>query len=94
MTDAAPTFSNVLEAIGNTPQYVASYEVLLQLVLNPKTPRQTVTKLIRRLHLFKKMLKHLGLGGHLTINRGMANRKKDIKLHNISSAGTGLSSLS
>ena len=38
-----------LEAIGNSPQYTASYEVLLQLVLNPKTPRQTVTKLIRRL---------------------------------------------
>jgi len=39
-----------LEAIGNTPQYVANYDVLLQVVLNPKTPRQVVTKLIRRLN--------------------------------------------
>ena len=47
-----------LEAIGNTPQYVANYDVLLQVVLNPKTPRQIVTKLIRRLNpADRKMVK-------------------------------------
>ena len=39
-----------LEAIANTAQYVANYQVTLQLVLNPKTPRQAVTKLIRKLN--------------------------------------------
>jgi hypothetical protein len=48
-----------LEAIGNTPQYTSNYEVVLQLVLNPKTPRQIVTKLIRKLNPSdRKMVKN------------------------------------
>lgn len=39
-----------LEALGNSPQYAANDQVTLQLVLNPKTPRQVVTKLMRKLN--------------------------------------------
>lgn len=38
-----------LEAIGTSPQWTANYQVCLELVLNPKTPRQVVTRLMRKL---------------------------------------------
>jgi hypothetical protein len=38
-----------LEIIGTTPQYLANYGIVLELVLNPKTPRQIVQQLMHRL---------------------------------------------
>ncbi len=48
-----------LEVIGTTAQYTANYQICLELVLNPKTPRQVVTTLIRKLNPSdRKMVKN------------------------------------
>lgn len=48
-----------LEVIGTTAQYTANYQICLELVMNPKTPRQVVTTLIRRLNpADRKMIKN------------------------------------
>lgn len=48
-----------LEIIGTTAQYTANYQICLELVMNPKTPRQVVTHLIPKLNpADRKMLKN------------------------------------
>ena len=48
-----------LELIAANAQYVANYQICLELVQNPKTPRQVVTKLLPKLNATdRKMIKN------------------------------------
>ena len=48
-----------LELIGKSAAWTANYQVCLELVLNPKTPRQIVTRLINKLNpADRKMVKN------------------------------------
>ena len=48
-----------LEVIGNNPGWVSNYQITLSLVLNPKTPRQVVARLMRKLNpADRKMVKN------------------------------------
>ena len=54
----APAPRRALELIAASPTWLANYQVMLELVMNPKTPRQVVAKLIPKLKpADRKMIK-------------------------------------